>query len=82
MKIKFNGIYQRESKGCPVCGKRSYNTNYAAIKTYILPSGITKTFRLGRVEEVSQMDGEFLLSYQSTDKEGNVHPAFEVVNDG
>lgn len=82
MKIKFNGVYQKISKGCPVCGRRSHETNYLAIKTYILPSGRTKTFRMGRVEEVSDSDGNFLLSYQSTDKEGNVYPVFEVVNDG
>lgn len=82
MKIKFNGIYQRVNKGCPVCGRRSSESNYAYIKTYILPSGITKTFRMGKTEEVSESDGNFLLSYQSMDKEGNVHPAFEVVNDG
>lgn len=82
MKIKFNGIYQRESKGCPVCGKRTSETNFTYIKTYILPSGKTKTFRAGKVEEVSDSDGNFLLSYQSMDKQGVVHPAFEVVDNG
>lgn len=80
MKIKFNGIYQRGGKGCPVCGKRINDVNFLTIKTYILPSGRTKTFRAGRVEEVSEKDADFLLSYRFTDKEGNVQPAFEVIN--
>lgn len=79
MRIRFNGIYQRGGKGCPVCGKRTHDVSFLTIKTYILPSGQTKTFRAGKIEEVSDRDGDFLLSYRFEDKEGNVKPAFEVV---
>lgn len=83
MKIRFNGILLRTKEGCPVCGqKKTTDGSFKTLKTYILPSGVTKTFRAGRVEEVADMDGDFLLSYQYTDKEGNVKPVFEVVNDG
>lgn len=80
MKIVFNGLYEKKRAGCPVCGGRkgTTQTDFVYMKTYILPSGITKTFRKGRAEEVSDTDGSFLLSYKYTDKQGNVHNVFEV----
>lgn len=64
MKLKFNGITERATKGCPVCGGgRKKDVAFRTTKTFILPSGITKTFRVGKVEEVSDIDGDFLLSY-------------------
>lgn len=80
MKIKFNGMFQRGAgKGCPVCGHRTHDVEFQTIKTYILPSGMTKTFRAGRIEEVADSDGDFLLSYRYLDKEGKEKPVFEVV---
>lgn len=79
MKIKFNGIIEKRSKGCPVCGKRTTDSQFTTMKSYILPSGITKTFRAGREEEVNEEDASFLLSYQYTDPDGKVKPVFEVV---
>lgn len=79
MKIKFNGIIEKRSKGCPVCGKRMTDSQYVASKTYILPSGITRTFRVGKIEEVTDEDGEFLLSYRYKDPKGDVKHVFEVV---
>ncbi len=79
MKIKFNGIIEKRTKGCPVCGKRVTDSQLRTMKSYILPSGITKTFRIGREEEVSETDASFLLSYKYTDPEGKVKPVFEVV---
>lgn len=83
MKIRFMGMLEKTKKGCPVCGKRTTTeSGYTAMKTYILPSGVTKVFRAGKVEEVSDNDAEFLLQYKFTDKEGKVRQVFEVVNDG
>lgn len=79
MKIRFNGIIEKRSKGCPVCGKRITDSQLLTSKTYILPSGITKTFRIGRTEEVTDEDGNFLLSYRYTDPKGDVKHVFEVV---
>lgn len=79
MKIRFNGIIEKRTKGCPVCGKRTTDSQFKTMKSYILPSGITKTFRAGRIEEVTETDADFLLSYKYTDPEGKVKPVFEVV---
>ena len=49
-------------------------------RMYILPSGATKTFYVGRAETVSDSDGEFLLEYLYTDKEGNKKHVFERVD--
>lgn len=79
MRIKFNGIVEKRSKGCKCRGERSEMV-FHSLKSYILPSGITKTFRTGKVEEVSEKDGQFLLSYQYT-QDGVVKKVFEVVDD-
>lgn len=79
MKVKFTGVIERRSKGCGACGKRHTDREFRTSKTYILPSGITKTFFAGRAEEVSDIDGNFLLSYQYLTPEGEVKTVFEVV---
>lgn len=79
MKVKFTGVVEKRSKGCGACGKRHTDRSFRTSKTYILPSGITKTFFAGRVEEVSDVDGEFLLSYQYQTPEGETRKVFEVV---
>ena len=79
MKIKYMGVIEKHSKGCGVCGKRHTDPEFRAFKTYILPSGMTKTFFAGRVEEVSDSDGAFLLSYQYQTPNGEVKKVFEVV---
>lgn len=68
MKVKFNGIYERKRKGCSSCGKRVRSSmGFVTSKMYILPSGRNKTFYVGRIEEVSDGDGRFLLSYNTED---------------
>lgn len=81
MKIKFNGVVEKgASGGCPVCGGRKVTEEgFRMMKSYILPSGITKTFRVGRVEDVSESDADFLLSYHYIDKKGVDRQVFEVV---
>lgn len=64
MKIRFKGTTETRTSGCSVCGARHKSTRkFVMVKQYILPSGMMKTFRAGNVEEVSNADGEFLLSY-------------------
>lgn len=80
MKVKFNGILETRNGGCIPCGqKKSSRQVVATSKMYILPSGQTKTFHVGRVEEVSDKDGEFLMEYLYTDKDGNMQSVFTKV---
>lgn len=79
MKIQFNGIIEKRTKGCHVCGKRKSDSQFQTMKSYILPSGITKTFRVGHPEEVSDSDGAFLLSYKYLSPTGETKQVFEVV---
>lgn len=77
MTIKFNGVMEKRKKGCSVCGRKHTEFGFSGSKTYILPSGITKTFRAGKCVEVKDEDARFLLSYQY-EKNGEVHKVFEV----
>lgn len=79
MKVKFNGIVEKRRRGCKCRGGNS-ETVFHSMKSYILPSGAMKLFRAGKVEEVSDGDGEFLLSYQY-EQNGEVKKVFERVND-
>lgn len=79
MKIKFNGIIEKRTKGCHVCGKSRSDSQFQASKSYYLPSGKYKTFRVGRIEEVTDSDGAFLLSYKYLSPKGEVKRVFEVV---
>lgn len=81
MKIKFNGaLEKRERGGCKPCGKKGKSENvFVTTRNYILPSGVTMTFRVGVVEEVSDKDGEFLLSYNAPDVNGQMRQVFEEV---
>lgn len=78
MRIKFNGIVEMRTRGCKPCGKARTELGFVSYRSYILPSGLKKTFRKGRVEEVSETDGAFLLQYHYTDSKGVVRNAFEV----
>lgn len=79
MKIMFNGIIEKTRKGCGACGRRRTENQFMTSRTYILPSGITKTFIAGRVEDVSDRDGNFLLQYKYQTPEGETKNVFEVV---
>lgn len=79
MKIKFTGIVEKRSGGCRACGKGRTDRVFKTSKTYILPSGMTKTFVAGRIVEVSEADAAFLLQYNYTDTDGNVKQVFEAV---
>lgn len=81
MKIMFNGLLEKKQMGggCN-CKKQGSGYNFVNSRMYILPSGQTKTFYVGKVEEVSDNDGAFLLSYNSIDANGT-RKAFTKVED-
>lgn len=78
MKVVFKGIVEKGRKGCPVCGKRRSQYVYRSRRPYILPSGSTKTFRAGVPTEVTDTDGNFLLSL-TYESQGEIRHAFEAV---
>lgn len=78
MKVIFNGTLEKVSGGCSKCGsKRKGGLSFVRAKKYILPSGMEKIFRVGVPEEVSDIDGNFLLSYEYTDANGDRRKIFE-----
>lgn len=79
MKIVFNGLLEKKSSGCN-CRKSGSEYGFVNSRMYILPSGKQKTFYVGKVEEVSDRDGQFLLSYNSVDVNGK-RQVFEKVED-
>lgn len=77
MKIRFNGMFQITKKGCIPCGHRvTSGKTFLTSKSFILPSGMTQYFHIGEEYEVSDVDGNFLLSYSQTDKDGIRQDAF------
>lgn len=78
MKVVFNGTLEKISGGCSRCGsKRKGTMQFVRTKQYVLPSGQMKTFRVGVPEEVTDTDGNFLLSYEYTDVNGDRRKIFE-----
>lgn len=79
MKIVFNGMLEKVSKGCNC--KRQGNTGYGFVnsKMFILPSGMTKTFIVGKEEEVGTRDAKFLLQYKYVDANGLYREVFSKV---
>lgn len=75
MKLKFNGIYEKKTRGCPVCGRSKSEIVFSTTKSFYLPSGRYQTFRVGQEYEVSETDTHFLLTYKSA--KGSV---FEVID--
>lgn len=83
MKLKFNGLLEKKSQGggCN-CKKSNSGYGFTASRMYILPSGQTKTFVTGKVEEVSERDGKFLLSYnQAPDVNGQSREVFTLIEE-
>lgn len=77
MRVVFNGVPEKRKGGCGVCGRSKRDSQFVNIRSYILPSGITKTFRAGIPEEVLEKDAEFLLEFKYTSN-GEVKNVFEV----
>lgn len=82
MKVVFNGTVEKRTSGggCRCKGKVS-GASYVKTKMYILPSGQSKTFFAGKVEEVSEQDGNFLLSYVYKDVNGDYRAVFTKVEE-
>ena len=78
MKIVFNGVLEKHSKGCNCKGKKT-DVSFVQSKMYILPSGNSIHFYAGRPEEVSEDDGKFLLSYLYKDANGEMRAVFSEV---
>lgn len=80
MKVIFNGVLEAVSGGCVPCGhKRSSKRVMITKKTYIMPSGISKTFYVGRTVDVLDSEGKFLLDFTYTDNHGNTQNVFSEV---
>ena len=79
MKIVFNGLLEKHTKGCNC--KKQGNSEYGFVtqRMYILPSGTTRTFTVGKVEEVNDRDANFLLSYVYDDVNGSKREVFSKV---
>lgn len=75
MRVRFLGFRGTSVSGCGGCGKKRVSSGVSLVKEYATPNGLRKTFVRGRVVEVSDSDGSFLLNQK--DEIGN--PVFEVV---
>lgn len=80
MKVVFNGTIEKRSSGGCRCKGKTTSSSFVRSKTYILPSGLTKKFVAGQPVEVSERDGEFLLSYVYKDVNGDVRAIFTKVD--
>lgn len=74
MRVRFNGMFVNKTKksggGCGCHGTSASGRVFLMHKTFVMPSGITKTFNVNEEYEVSDLDGNFLLSYSQVDKDG------------
>lgn len=78
MKVVFNGVLEKHSSGCK-CKGRKTEVSFVQSKMYILPSGRSIHFYVGKSEEVSETDGNFLLSYVYQDANGSQRAVFSKV---
>lgn len=78
MKVVFNGTLEKHSKGCNCKGKVT-DVSFVQSKMYILPSGKSIHFYAGKPVDVSEQDGNFLLSYVYADVNGSQRAVFSKV---
>lgn len=79
MKVVFNGTIEKKSSGGCNCKGKVTSSTFVRSKMYILPSGKTETFVVGQPKEVSERDGQFLLSYVYKDANGDQRAIFSKV---
>lgn len=79
MKVVFNGTVEKKSSGGCKCKGKTTSSSFIRSKMYILPSGRSHTFVVGQPVEVSERDGEFLLSYVYKDVNGDLRAVFSKV---
>lgn len=80
MKVVFNGTVEKKSSGGCRCKGKTTNSSFIRSKTYIMPSGRSHTFIVGQPVEVSERDGQFLLSYIYKDANGDLRAVFSKVD--
>jgi len=80
MRIKFNGIKKQARRGgCTSCGRRRTSSyDFEREKVIFFPTGARKLFVAGRVYDVTDEDGLFLLA-QGYDQNGQKIYMFEQV---
>lgn len=81
MKVVFNGTIEKKSSGGCNCKGKVSSSSFVRSKMYIMPSGRSQTFVVGQPVEVSERDGQFLLSYIYTDINGDTRAVFSKVED-
>lgn len=81
MKVVFNGTIEKRTNGGCKCKGKTTSSSFVRSKMYILPSGRTVNFIVGKPVEVSERDGEFLLSYIYEDANGDTRAIFSKVED-
>ena len=79
MKVVFNGTVEKRTSGGCNCKGKITNATFVKSKMYILPSGKTIHFYVGKPVEVSEQDGHFLLSYIYKDANGDSRAIFSKV---
>lgn len=79
MKVVFNGTIEKKSGGGCKCKGKVTSSSFVRSKMYILPSGRTENFIVGQPKEVSERDGQFLLSYVYRDANGDTRAVFSRV---
>ena len=79
MTVVFNGTIEKKTSGGCNCKGRTSSSIFVRSKMYILPSGRTETFVVGQPKEVSERDGQFLLSYVYKDVNGDQRAIFSKV---
>lgn len=80
MKVVFNGTVEKRSSGGCKCKGKTTNSSFIRSKMYIMPSGRSHTFIVGQPVEVSERDGQFLLSYIYKDANGDLRAVFSKVD--
>ena len=79
MTVVFNGTVEKRSSGGCKCKGKVTSSTFVRSKMYILPSGKSQQFIVGQPKEVSERDGEFLLSYVYKDVNGDLRAVFSKV---
>ena len=79
MKVVFNGTIEKKANGGCNCRGKVTSSSFVRSKTYIMPSGKMHRFTVGQSVEVSERDGNFLLSYVYKDANGDQRAIFSKV---
>lgn len=80
MKVMFNGTVEKRTSGGCNCKGKVTSASFVNSKNYIMPSGKSQQFYVGKPVEVSDKDGEFLLSYIYKDANGDSRAVFSKVD--